>query len=250
LPGDQPGDLYVWEENAPVATYLATIAVGNYQLLEDRSSSGVQLRNFIFPEDREEFAPLEPKVGEMLDWMSNYLGPYPFETFGYVTVKGLGASIEAQTLVILDENSIDEETMVHELAHMWFGDWVSLNSWGEIWRNEGFATYFALLWVTRDNPALLEQRIADFERGISGQPEAVPLLNPPVENMFGVNSYVKGAIAIHALRIEMGDKAFFQGLRSYFQIYGGGTASEAEFQAVMEQAAGKSLESFFQKWVY
>jgi aminopeptidase N len=185
----------------------------------------------------------------MIDWMSEMFGPYPFEAFGYVSITGLGASLETQTMVVLSENGIgDQAKLAHEMAHMWFGDWVSLDSWGEMWRSEGFATYIQNMWLTRDNPAALEDRINLLENQISQDPRDYPLNDPPPGELFGRDSYLKGAVLVHALRREIGDQAFFDGLQTYFQEYGGATASDAQFQAVMEESSGMSLEDFFASW--
>jgi aminopeptidase N len=160
----------------------------------------------------------------------------------------MGTSWETQTMVLLDEAMLNEETLVHEMAHMWFGDWVSLDSWGDIWRSEGFATYTQFMWAARDKPDQLEQTILGIENFISDNPSGYPLNYPPREEMFGSDSYIKGAVVAHALREKMGDKAFFDGLRAYFKRYGGGVASHAQFQAVMEEAAGIKLDEFFAKW--
>jgi aminopeptidase N len=184
----------------------------------------------------------------MIDWLSDIFGPYPFEEFGYVMVRGLGASLETQTMVVLDTAMLNEETLVHEMAHMWFGDWVSLDSWGDIWRSEGFATYTQFLWASRNQPDQLEQTIRGIEDFIIANPSGFPLNYPPRAEMFGSDSYIKGAVVAHALREKMGDQAFYDGLRTYFKRYGGGTASSTQFQAVMEAAAGVKLDEFFAKW--
>jgi aminopeptidase N len=134
------------------------------------------------------------------------------------------------------------------MSHLWFGDWVSLHSWGDSWRNEGFATYVALMWANRENPQQLDQAIAEIAQRLADNPSGYPLNNPPAEEMFGRDSYNKGAVLVHQLRQEMGDEAFFNGLKIYFQRFGGGSASQAEFQSVMEEAVGHSLDEFFKAW--
>jgi aminopeptidase N len=248
LPDGTAGDLYVWEHDYPVATALVTVAVGDYVRLESVSPGGIPLRHYVFPERQAEFEKVEPTLGEMIDWMSELFGPYPFEAFGFVTVTGLGASLETQTMVILSEGSINDSTMSHEMAHMWFGDWVNLDSWGTMWRNEGFATYVSIMWQLRDSPEDLNQRMEEITRSVLENDSGYPLNNPPPAQLFGSDSYVKGAAMVHALRQEVGDEVFFDGLRTYFERYGDGTASDAEFQAVMEEAAGVSLDAFFEQW--
>jgi len=248
FPHGKDGELYIWEHNYPTATAFVTVAVARYERIDGVSPNGIPLRSYVFPDQKEKFQSYETSIGEMIDWLSDQFGPYPFEEFGYVMVRGLGASLETQTMVVLDEAMLNEETLVHEMAHMWFGDWVSLDSWGDIWRSEGFATYAQFLWAARNQPDQLEQTILGIENFITANPSGYPLNYPPREEMFGSDSYIKGALVAHALREKMGDKAFFDGLRTYFDRYGSGVASHAQFQAVMEEAAGVQLDEFFQKW--
>jgi aminopeptidase N len=180
--------------------------------------------------------------------MAELFGPYPLENFGYVTARVPGGSLETQSLVLLSDAMIGKRTAVHELAHMWFGDWVSLDSWGEMWRNEGFATYIQLMWENRADPEELELQMAAVASVVEGNDKSYPLNDPPAEYLFELNVYFQGAMAVHALRQEMGDEAFFGGLRTYFERFGGGTASDADFRAVMEESAGRSLDSYYQQW--
>ncbi|UCG25224.1 MAG: M1 family metallopeptidase, partial [Chloroflexota bacterium] len=241
MPDGRPAELFIWEHGLPMAPYLATVAVGDYERLEGQSPAGVPLRHYTFAETREDFEAATSEIGEALDWMAELFGPYPLENFGYVTARVPGVSLETQTLVILSDALTGKRTAVHELAHMWFGDWVSLDSWGEMWRNEGFATYVQLMWENRADPEELELQMAAVESVVEGNDKSYPLNNPPAEYLFELNVYYQGALAVHALRQEMGDEAFFGGLRTYFERYGGRTASDADFKAVMEESAGRSL---------
>jgi aminopeptidase N len=248
LPDGRNGELFIWEHNHPMAPYLAVVAVGPYERMDDTSPAGVPLVYYTFPELRDEVIEATSEVGEAIDWMSEMLGPYPFESFGYVTARLPGASMESQTMVLFSDVLIGKRTAVHELAHMWFGDWVSLDSWSEMWRNEGFATYIQLLWETRNYPENMAPYLENWRTAVENSDKNYPLDNPPPEYLLEFNVYYEGALAVHALRQEMGDEAFFNGLRSYFERFGGGTASDEDFRSVMEEAAGRSLETFFSQW--
>jgi aminopeptidase N len=248
LPNGDLGELFIWEHNYPMASYLALVAVGDYERIDDRSPGGIPLRHYVFPELEEESRIATSTSAEAIDWMSDLFGSYPFETFGFVTVAMPGASMETQTMVLLSDSMIGPRTAVHELAHMWFGNWVSLDSWAEMWRNEGFATYITMMWVTRDDPEELELQIAGMKSAAEENGRQYALNNPPAQALFDFNVYFEGAAMVHELRQEMGDEAFFEGLRNYFDTYGGGTASDAQFQAIMEEAAGFSLAPFFAQW--
>ena len=249
LPDGADGHTYVWEHNFPMATYLATIAVGEYERIDDISPNGVPIRHYVFADYAADFQQASAITGEAVDWMSDLFGPYPFETIGFVTADAPGASLETQTIIILSTNMIGRTTVVHELAHMWFGDWVSLNSWQEMWRNEGFATYVTLMYEHQDDPEGLELEIEAIKSAVADNEPDYPLGSPPPPNLFGFNTYFKGALMVHELRRTVGEDAFFAGLQAYFRQYGGGTASDAEFQAVMEAVSGMSLDAFFAEWL-
>ena len=192
---------------------------------------------------------VEEVTGNAIDWLAQLLGPYPFEAMGFVTIDAPTVALETQTMSVLSYDLVGARTAVHELVHMWFGNHVSLHSWQEMWRNEGFATYFAIMWELDDQPAAMDQRMLEVAGAVEQNTPQYALGNPPPSQLFGFNTYFKGATAVHALRREIGDDAFFAGLRLYFERFGGGTASDADFQAVMEEVSGRSLEAFFVEWL-
>ncbi|MCB8980826.1 MAG: M1 family metallopeptidase [Ardenticatenaceae bacterium] len=246
---DETSSTFIWEHNHLMASYLATVVVGDFERLESVSPDGVLLRHYVNDGAREEFDRAIADLGEAVDWMSDLFGPYPYEAFGYVTADVSGVSLETQTMVLLANNMIGQRTTIHELAHMWFGDWVSLDSWQQMWRNEGFATYVQLMWENRDDPENFELAMEAVRSAVEENGEDFPLGNPPPAKLFSFNTYFGGAVFVHELRQEMGDEAFFSGLKTYFATYGDGTASDDEFRAVMETAVGRSLADFFAEWL-
>lgn len=242
------GDRFLWSHKYPMAPYLATINVAEYVHIEDVSPNGVPLQYFIFPEDLEQFNRISGDMGEMIDWMSDMFGEYPFESFGFVTIDGAGASLETQTMVILSNQMLREMVLAHELAHMWFGDVVALERWGDMWRNEGFATYFGHLWEDRDNVEDFELKLASFEQIVNDNNSQYPINNPPPGKLFGSDSYLKGALMVAELRQTLGDDAFFTALQHYFELYRYEDATHDQFQDALEESSGQSLDAFFAKW--
>lgn len=251
LSQDEVGDkrVFIWQHDYPMATYLATIAVGLYHSMESTTADGTLLRDYYFPEIAAEAAAAQAISAEAIPYLSDMLGAYPFEAYGHTTIDASGFALETQTMVMMASHMLQEHVIVHELTHMWFGDWVSLDSWGEMWRNEGFATYFEWMWMGRHDPVAWQKEMDELSLTISQNNELQPLNALSPDNLFGYESYVKGAVVVHNLRKEMGDEAFFDGLQRYFERYGGGTASDGQFIAVMEEAAGRSLTDFFQQWL-
>ena len=243
---------YKWYEEDPLATYLATLAVGPYVKIDSQSYDKTQLRYYIFQDD--------PKAGNsvnqsalILKFLTDLIGPYPFDEFGYVEINSPGLAMETQTMILVDQAIFDSNpsaTFVHEAAHQWFGDNVSLATWGDIWLNEGFAQYFQVLWQVKYG-GNLRVILDSYENSIlqREQTEFAPLDEPSENNMFGTNTYLKGAWILYMLREELGDELFIKVIRTYYQRYAGGNATSADFQAVAEEVSRKDLEAFFRQWV-
>jgi len=249
IPQDGGKNTFIWEHNYPMATYLAIVAVGNYERIDSISPNGIPIHDYVFPDLIQNFREEADITGEVLDWMSDNFGPYPFETFGFVTIRQITSSLETQSMVTLSEQMLDEETIVHEIIHMWFGDWVSMESWADMWNNEGFATYISLMWQTRDHPEDLYAFMDNHTTSIIEKSGTDPLGDLPPHKLFGYASYQKGAVFIHTIRLTIGDDAFFEGLRNYLELFGGGTASREDFQRVMEEASGLDLNALFEEWL-
>ena len=132
------GETFIWNHDFPMATYLAQVAVGDYVRLEGVTPAGTPIRHYVFPDLVPRIEALDPVAADALDWMGQRFGPYPFETFGFVTADVRRLSLETQTMVLLSDQMLTERIIVHEISHMWFGNWVSLDSWADMWRNEGF----------------------------------------------------------------------------------------------------------------
>lgn len=248
---DLPNDTtrFIWEHNYPMASYLATIVVGEYERYEAMTPNGILIRDYIFPESKEAAFDAFAQTPEMLSWLESLLGPYPYDTFGHATVKSVGFSLETQSLVLMSTRMLNKEVVIHEMVHMWFGDWVSLNSWGEMWRNEGFATYFSWYWFYRDDLDGFNKEMELLTREVLNTANLEPLGNLSANNLFSYETYIKGGVMVHALRQEVGEEAFFSGLKLYFERFGGGTASDEDFQNVMEEISGMNLDAFFNTWL-
>ena len=243
------GNLFIWEHNHPMASYLALIAVGPYQRFDDVSPEGIPLRHYILPNDNEAFTDVAAIIGEAIDWMSDLFGPYPFEAFGYVTAGISGISLENQTMVLMSSELIGKRTAVHEMAHMWFGNWVSMDDWSQMWLKEGYATYIQKMWEYRHDPTAFELEMDNVLSAVQQNSLQYPIGSPPPQHLMGYNTYLKGAAMLHALRQRIGDEAFFNGSRLFIERYGGKTATAADFQATMEETSGQSLDDFFAKWL-
>jgi len=254
-PGQQIGETlsYAWEMSTPMAPYLATIVIGEgYQLVEDLVSTeaaGILIRNFL-PADLVANPPDSlDDTGEMLTVLEEAFGPYPFDRYGITVVGGFPAALETQTLSVFGRVMVDapffEFVLVHELAHQWFGNSVSVAQWSDIWLNEGFATYSELLWIEhRQGRAVYDQVVADRRRAATTAGYPPPGLPPPTD-LFNGGVYQLGGLLLADLRDEIGDEAFFTLLRTYAAEFADGNATTEDFIALAEDISGQDLEEFF-----
>jgi aminopeptidase N len=243
-----------WEQQEPMASYLVLLLVGDYELVEDGSSpSGVELHHVVLAADRAALDPYLAVTRDQLAFFESVFGPYPFDRYGVAITDSVGGlAMETQGLSLFsvaqlngDLGPIQHAYLAHELAHQWFGDAVSPATWDDIWLNEGFATYAEWLWFEAAGFGDVDVRA---ERTLRGLPATGWPLDRP-EQLFGDVVYDGGATVLHALRIVVGDEAFFAGLRAWVDTYLDGTATTAEFRAVMEAASGLELGDFFDSWV-
>lgn len=239
-----------WSFDAPepMASYLVQVVIANLRVEETASPDGVPLRDAIDEDVAERGTDGLESTGEMLDYLAETFGPYPFEVYGAVVVdENLGFALETQTLSLLPA-FVDPITVAHELAHQWFGDYVSPATWQDIWLNEGFATYASWLWADHAGEVSLDTMIDD-EVGSGGGMDRPPG-DPGPNDLFDYGSvYVRGALTLHVLRDEIGDDDFFELLRTWIDRYGGSSATSADFEALAADLAGDDLTPLFDAWL-
>jgi aminopeptidase N len=240
---------FSFEMMQPMASYLTTINVGRFDVVE--YDAAVPMRGYFAPEVSEEEREAFAKQPEMLEYFTEFFGPYPFDTYGSVVVGvETGSALETQTMSIFGLDTLDELTIAHELVHQWFGNSVSLADWRDIWLNEGIATYGEGLWLenTGGREALDEwvnTLYQDFVEG--GYP---PPGEPSADDLFNYSVYGWAAIMLHALRMEVGDYVFFDILIAWHEKYAYGNATSADFIAIAEATSGQELDAFFDAWLY
>lgn len=255
---------FVWEMKQPMAGYLASLSVAGYVLEEGVAPDGTPIRNYY---DRSLAADAEKafaRTGEILAYFAGLFGPYPFDVYGVVVpAVDTGAAMENQTLSLygqdllrrrmLSDATTREIYLSHELAHQWFGDSVTMSRWDDIWLNEGFATYASFMWLEHDQgPPALQQMVEQSLRIISAR-DYPPLSDPGRDGMFSVNVYRRGALTLHALRLTIGDQAFFALLKEWASRYKYGNATTEDFIAMAKAnvpgGLAEQLTELFDDWV-
>jgi aminopeptidase N len=246
---------YVWEAAEPMASYVTAVNIGEYAIETVQGPDGILIRNYLPPDFPETSKAGIDQLADMLAFFSERFGPYPFEAYGIVIVDFSDngpAAMETQTLSQheIDEYafSLSEYVIAHELAHQWFGDSVSLENWQDIWLKEGAATYAGWLWKEHKESGYLDTKVRSVYPMYAFSPD--PPGNPSPTNLYTNTVFDRGALTFHALRLHVGDEAFFQILRTYTERFRYGNASTADFIAVAEEVSGQDLGEFFDAWLY
>lgn len=254
---------YEWETNYPIDYYLITVAVAPYKEYNyymhftDGSNDSMLIQNFVY--DSTAFMTTANKnnldsTGLMIDHFSKLYGKYPFvsEKYGHC-MSALSGGMEHQTMTTLGNTSTT--LIAHELGHQWWGNNVTYAKWEDIWLSEGWATYGEQLYIEHfwGKQAAKAERTGIYNHVMSSGSGSVWVDDTTnVYRIFdGRLTYSKGAAVAHMLRyMAPADSLFFKGIKDYQQQFAYGTAVTKDLQNVMEQAYGKSLDSFFRQWVY
>ena len=248
-----------WKHRLPIATYLVAIAVTNYSrysdYLELEDGDSIEILNYVFPENLAYAKANTPATIPIMKLYNEIIGKYPFasEKYGHAQF-GWGGGMEHQTMSFM--GNFNFNLIAHELAHQWFGNYITLGSWQDIWLNEGFATYLtALAFENLTNESdWFNWRKGTVEK-ITGTPGGSVFVTDTtsISRIFDPRlSYSKGAYLLHMLRWVLGEDAFFEGLRSYYNDpeIANGFARSDQFVAHMETAGDTSLTEFFNDWYF
>ncbi|WP_167756869.1 M1 family metallopeptidase [Leifsonia flava] len=196
---------------------------------------------------------------EVIGFLSAQFGPYPFDEAGGIVddLEGIGFALENQTRPIYDQSFFSgtpeqgDGVVVHELAHQWFGDDVALKRWSDIWLNEGFATYAEWLWAEHEGYADPQAYFDDLY-SIPADDDfwSLTIGDPGPDAIFDGAVYDRGAMTVHALRLTVGDDAFFDILQTWTRERSGGNGTTAQFIALAESISGTDLDGLFTAWLF
>jgi len=249
---------FQWRSAYPISTYLVSVAISNYATFSTTYSpvtggAPMLVQHWVYPEHlaaaQTDFSVTVPQ----LTFFSGLFGEYPFvnEKYGHA-IFPFGGGMEHQTGTSYGASLIKgthqyDWIVAHEMAHQWWGDYVTLGNWKETWLNEGFASYAEALWWEHINGAA---GLRAYMAGFDSRPFCGTLADPTGCDNFGHTVYDKGAWVLHMLRRIVGDNAFFLGLRNYGFDHQYGNVTSADLKAEMESVSGRSLSAFFDRWVY
>jgi aminopeptidase N len=260
-----------WRAEEPMATYLVTLAIGEFDVRE-RQAGGIRYWDALDPDlfQQPPGVPADSTFGtladgalarqpEIIDFLAANFGPYPFGASGGIVddYPALGFALETQTrpiysMAFFTDPVGSDLVVVHELAHQWTGDLLRVDRWQHLWLNEGFASYMEWLWLDRTGVITLPE----IYNLLTGIPAADPFWdvmtgNPGPADLFDVEAvYLRGALTLHALRLELGDEVFFGLLTKWVASQAGSTVTSDEFIALAEQESGRQLDDFFEAWLF
>jgi aminopeptidase N len=245
---------FAWIEAQPMAPYLATVDIGRGRLMQS-TIAGIPAWTFVDSFDETKAALRSVRtLPEIIDFESRFFGPYPFDSAGSIIneIPADYAALETQTRPTYAFPP-DRLTVVHEMAHQWFGDSVGLTRWPEIWLNEGFATWAEWFFVERHggpSAAKVFQRLyrrPASDRGFWEPPSGRP--GTP-GHLFGTSVYRRGGLTLQALRMKIGTATLLTILRDWTERHRHGNATIPQFTALAEEVSGQDLHAFFNAWLY
>ncbi|MCO1655767.1 M1 family metallopeptidase [Pseudonocardia humida] len=243
---------YTWEADDPQASYLATASTGDYLLTEDTGPGGLPIVNAVDADlDQAAAAAVLATQPAMIEYFESVFGPYPFGSYGAIVDddEEPGYALETQTRPIYS-GVPTESTVAHELAHQWFGNKVTPALWEDIWLNEGFATYAEWLWAQNTGGPTPQQQFDEAFAVPADDPFwTVPPADPGAPNLFDAAVYNRGAMALQALRVTIGDDAFAQVLRQWADRDELTPVRTDDLRELAEEISGQDLEALFQAWL-
>lgn len=264
---------WTYSIGAPIPPYCMIIAVSAFAHLEPGQRTVTPLSYYVPASDRhvamKGFAPSIPA----LEYFSSIIAPYPYEKLAMIVGATQFGGMENSSAIVFSSTLFNPNPtarisppfgisrgkvslIAHEIAHQWFGDSVTESTWADLWLSEGFATYFAGLFLQRYES---EEAFREYMRQAAEnvflyeKKNRAPIFDRDTEDLFALlnaNNYQKGAWVLHMLRSSLGDEVFFRAIRNYYEAHKNATATTEDLRAALEQASGKDLKGFFARWVY
>jgi len=264
---------WTYSEGAPIPPYCMIIGVGQFARVEPAARALTPLLYYVPLSDRELAQKgFSPSISS-LELFTEKVAPYPYEKLALIVGATRYGGMENSSAIVFTSTLFSRNSpagmsktfgvafnnvtvIAHEIAHQWFGDSVTESTWSDLWLSEGFATYFAALFVQRYEGEEAFRRymsnaattVFEYEKQ-----KRVPIFDRDTENLMellNANNYQKGAWVLHMLRSNLGDDVFFRGIRAYYESHKNSVASTDDLRAALEQASGQDLRAFFVRWVY
>ena len=254
-----------WKQSVPIAPWLYTVGVANFAVQYVDRFDNKSIESWVYSKDRVAgFYDFAVPTKEVLSFFSDYIGPYAYEKLANIESPVVSGGMEAASaigysdkLITGDRSERTRNVIIHELAHQWFGNAVTENTWDDAWLSEGFATCFTMLFIEHQygRAAFLsewEKAKQSFYKYYAKDSTFSIVANRTAEEGPVTNTvtYQKGACILLMLRDMMGEAAFKKGIQSYYKKYMNSNASTSDFQLEMEKASKQDLTAFFNQWLH
>ena len=254
-----------WKQSVPIASWLFVLGAADFAVQYVDTFDGKSIQTWVYRQDRDAgFYDFAEPTKKVLEFYSNYIGPFSYEKLANIQSNSVGGGMEAASAILYGDNSVTGDrsirwrnVVIHEIAHQWFGNAVTEYDWDDVWLSEGFATYFTLLFIEH------EYGRDTFLKGLKSSQEMVNsfheknpkyrIIHDNLKNMKNVTSlqtYQKGSWILHMLRGVVGTENFWKGIQIYYQKYKDSNATTNDFKRIMEEVSGQNLTAFFQQWLY
>jgi aminopeptidase N len=259
---------YDWKIDDPHATYLTSIIVGEFVPVTGEYA-GIPIMTNVYRSEVAEGKVTAARLPEMVKFFSEKTGvKYPYAKYAQTTVRDFGGGMENISATTQTDNMIhDARTELdsdsdglqsHELAHQWFGDYLTCRSWSDIWLNESFATYFQAMWdehrlghddfLYLDVKSNQDQYYQAWTRGQRRPIVTKNYANP--DAVFDTYAYPRGGAVLHMLRTFLGEDNWWRSINHYLTKYAHQPVETEQFRIAIEETTGQPMDWFFEEWLY
>lgn len=248
-----------YREEVPLPTKIMVIGVADFATEQSGKIGSVPVSSWVFPENQQEGFADYGIAPPILQWMRDYIGPFPYKKLAHVQSKTIFGGMENAGAIFYYENSVNgrvnnESLIAHETAHQFFGDMVTEQDFSQVWLSEGFATYMTHLYIGSKygEDSLSREMAKDRSQIIAfSRSKKLPVIDTvsKMMDLLNINSYQKGSWILHMLRRETGDSLFRLSLREYYRSYAGKNATTTNLKNIFQQVTHKSLDTFFHQWL-
>jgi aminopeptidase N len=273
LTGNAATSHWKFDEGKAIPPYCMIITANQGAIINSPDKSVTNLMFNVAQRDREYAAQGFSAAAPSLAFFNQTIAPYPYEKLALIVGATQFGGMENSSAIVFASNLFDprgrekmstrfgipsriESVVAHEIAHQWFGDSVTEATWADLWLSEGFATYFAGLFIQKyDGEEAFRTYMNDAAHKYFTYEKQrnAPIHDTQTQDLMKLlneNNYEKGAWVLHMLRIRLGDDAFFAGLRAYYNTHKEGNATTDDLRVALEKSSGKNLKEFFARWVY
>ncbi|HET9136170.1 MAG TPA: M1 family aminopeptidase [Candidatus Kapabacteria bacterium] len=259
--------LWHWKSDKPIATYLMVADASNFTHWEGthfRSSvpgDTVHLDYYAWQQDYDDTVTdgthynaqyfLSRNTSQIMTWLEDRFGPFPFVKYGQVAVEPFGGGMEHQTLTTIDRGWLkgQDEEIAHEMGHQWFGDKVTCDAFRDVWLNESFATFCEIIWAEQSGGYDFELKTLRSIASYYFSTQPMPMQSIITAGFIGPLTYSKGGCVIHMLRRMVGDSVFFRAIRGYLNTFAYSTATTEQFRDYMSSALNIPLTDYINQWI-